>query len=138
MKSSAKEFVLSKNIATILWSKAKSDFATAELTINVDPRIVLDESFGALLQQTVEKAIKALLSQHNIQYPFTHDLKSLFVLLDDKLESVPNEFRPLTILTPFASRLRYESPIESEFLNRRELFDLVGSFAEWIASQLDL
>lgn len=129
---------MSKNIAAILWSKAKSDFATAELAINVDPRIVLDESFGALLQQTVEKATKALLSQHNIQYPFTHDLKSLFDLLDKKLVGVPSGFHPLMILTPFASRLRYESPIEPEFLNRRELFDLVGSFAEWIASQLDL
>jgi len=138
MKCFAKEFVLSKNIASILWVKAQHDFLSAELLVDQDPKIVGDEPFGALLQQTAEKAIKALLSQHNIQYPFTHDLKSLFILLDEKLESVPNEFHPLLLLTPFASRLRYESPIAPEFLNRRELFDLVGSFTDWIAAQLKL
>jgi HEPN domain-containing protein len=138
MKRSAREFVLSKNVASILWTKAQHDFLTAELLIDRDPRVIGDETFGFHLQQTVEKATKALLARHNIQFPFTHDLQSLFTLLNRHLESVPDEFRSLEILTPFASRLRYETPLGTEFLNRRELFDLVGSFAEWIASQLDL
>jgi HEPN domain-containing protein len=67
------------------------------------------EIFGFHAQQAVEKALKAWLSLSGIEYPWTHDLEQLFVLLEQGGETISDHFRSLVDLTDFAVQFRYEA-----------------------------
>jgi len=121
---------LSKNIANILWTKAGHDFNAAAEIVDADPMKIGDQVFGMLLQQSVEKAVKALILAKNLKYSHTHDLHHLLNLLSKKI-SVPAQARELEDLTIFASRERYETPISDDRLDRRQLLEAVREFLVW-------
>ena len=66
------------------------------------------EIFGFHAQQTVEKLLKAWLSNIGVKYERIHDLQILFSLLKDNGQNIPMEFDNLENLTDFAVRFRYE------------------------------
>ena len=64
------------------------------------------ENIIFLVQQSVEKYIKAVLVHQQIGFPVVHDLGILVALLPD--EKMPPEGFGLTELNPFATVRRYE------------------------------
>lgn len=63
---------------------------------------------GFHAQQTVEKAIKAVLANSGIHYPFTHDIAALTALTRKSGVPLPPESEDLCNLTPLATLFRYE------------------------------
>lgn len=65
------------------------------------------EDLCFLAQQAAEKAVKALLIERGIDFPYVHDLGRLLFLLDEEGEEVPEEIRAAAELTLYASVTRY-------------------------------
>lgn len=89
----------------VLLIKAGQDLAAARRLLGDDE--IADEVIGFHCQQTVEKALKAVLEQRLNDYPFTHDLLMLLGLFE------PSELVPLSnddglLLNQFAVRFRYD------------------------------
>ena len=59
-------------------------------------------------QQSVEKALKAVLTARQIAYRRTHDLEELFLLLKDVGISPPFPIDDYRRLNPFAVEMRYD------------------------------
>lgn len=66
--------------------------------------------FGFHAQQSVEKLLKALLAEHRISYPWTHNLKDLVQLLVNSGETLPSTPLVITEFTAFAGVWRYDDP----------------------------
>jgi len=58
-------------------------------------------------QQAAEKAIKALLIQHNVEFPYVHDLAELLTSLERAGHEIPEAIRQAERLTRFAVFTRY-------------------------------
>ena len=54
------------------------------------------------VQQAVEKAIKALLMQRHVQFPYVHDIAELLTVLEATGQEVPQAIRQAERLTRFA------------------------------------
>jgi HEPN domain-containing protein len=93
-----------------------------------------DETVGLHLQQTVEKAAKALLTRKNIKYPFTHDIDTLLQMLTANGCPVPAQFADLDTLMPFATQARYERAVPPGSFDRAEFIDLARRFLAWTDS----
>ncbi|OGP69034.1 MAG: hypothetical protein A2170_06225 [Deltaproteobacteria bacterium RBG_13_53_10] len=86
-------------------SHARSDLKLAKLG-KATPDILSQQTcFHA--QQAVEKALKAVLFSHRIDFPLTHDIDELIDILDNAGISLPSEFSNAGILTPYAVETRY-------------------------------
>lgn len=83
---------------------ARSDLKLAKLGLNQD---VLPEQICFHTQQTVEKALKAVLLFRKIDFPFTHDLEELLDTFEKAGISVPSNLLDVGILTPYAVETRY-------------------------------
>ncbi|MDK9698867.1 MAG: HEPN domain-containing protein [bacterium] len=84
------------------------------------------EVFGFHAQQAVEKFLKCWLSSIEIDYPFTHDLRVLFDLLDANKQDT-GEFRSLQDLTDFAVFYRYEFDTSMNIrLDRDDCIEQIG------------
>lgn len=66
------------------------------------------EIFGFHAQQTVEKLLKAWLSEIGVRYQKIHDLQILFALLKDNNQNIPLDLEELEELIDFAITFRYE------------------------------
>lgn len=124
---------MSKAVAEILRKKAQGDLDAAVVLANADPPMT-DETVGLHLQQAVEKAAKALLTQKRIKYPFTHDIDLLLQVLTAKGCPAPARFAELDILTPFATQARYERAVPPGSLDRAAFIELTRDFLAWTAS----
>ena len=124
---------MSRNIANILWTKACHDFNAGSRIADANPEDIGDQVLGLLLQQSVEKATKALITAKNLKYSHTHDIHHLFQLLAKKIE-VPQQFEDLIGLSMFATREKYESPILPDRLDKQDLLNEVKAFLEWVAA----
>lgn len=58
-------------------------------------------------QQAVEKYVKALLARHQIDFPKTHDIKSLLDLLSSVDPETASHLLEARWLTPFSAAIRY-------------------------------
>lgn len=95
-----------KRYAHELLRLAKLDLDAARLLVKArDSKLRLDPAMF-LVQQSVEKALKAVLCNEGEPLPLTHDIYAL-VLLVEKFESPPHGFN-LHDLTPYATVRRYE------------------------------
>jgi len=63
-------------------------------------------------EQAAEKAFKAVLVQAAVEFPKTHDLQALLLLLRNSGISVGQEVEQATALTRFAVEARYPGDIE--------------------------
>lgn len=109
-----KNVLFPKEYSTELLKIAEGDLCSALALINSsNPGRV--ENILYLIQQSVEKGIKAVLVKKQIPFPLLHDLGILIALLPTK-DYPPGGF-DLTILNPFATVRRYEEgliPINQE------------------------
>jgi HEPN domain-containing protein len=58
-------------------------------------------------QQAAEKAIKALLIKHSIEFPYVRDIAQLLTLLEKAGQNIPRSVRQAEMLTRFAVFTRY-------------------------------
>lgn len=91
--------------------KAKQDLVLVEQVIN-NPD-VSDEIKHFHLQQSVEKALKSLLSFKGVQFPKTHDIEDLIELAEENHISLPAFINILAELTPYAVEFRYALSFDS-------------------------
>lgn len=94
---------------------------------------------GFHAQQAVEKALKAVLMQKGVRYPFTHDIAALIKLVRQAGLSLPPNPDDLPYLTPFGTLFRYEDG-ERELpatLNMPCLLARADATLAWARSTLD-
>lgn len=97
-----------------------------------------DEIFGFHAQQAVEKSLKAWISAACGTYGRTHDLKQLFLILQD-LGCDAKRFESLAALTPFAVELRYEALESGEpKLDRASLTKSVEELHDHVQAVIEL
>lgn len=93
-------------LARSLLQRAGEDAYAVRMGVH-DPEFP-DWILGFHAQQAVEKALKAVLSAGNIEYPRTHNLQFLVDLLDGHGIATPPRADQLARLTPFGATLRYD------------------------------
>lgn len=84
---------------------AQSDLNLAQL--GKSSHDVLHEQICFHAQQSVEKALKAVLLFRKIDFPLTHDLEELSDILEEAGIPLPSDTLDLGILTPYAIETRY-------------------------------
>ncbi|MBF0154163.1 MAG: HEPN domain-containing protein [Magnetococcales bacterium] len=95
-----------------------------------------DAIFGFLVQQTIEKLLKAWLSFLDVEYPKTHELHRLLILLE-KQGAVVNHFYWVEEFNPFAVQFRYESSLWGEPLDRTLAIAQVDELLDHVRRQLE-
>ena len=87
--------------------------------------------------QACEKAIKADLIAHRLDFPYTHNLSYLLTTLESHGESLPDVVREAEELTHYATHTRYpalEEPVsESEY---QEAAAAAEAVIRWAAERL--
>lgn len=85
---------------------ASHDLRAAEQMLANSPT-----TFGYLIafvaQQATEKLVKAALLTQEIQFPKTHDIPALLVLLSGQLPFSPTDYSNAAILADYAVEVRY-------------------------------
>ncbi|MCK4625764.1 MAG: HEPN domain-containing protein [Phycisphaerae bacterium] len=123
----------------VLLRKAHGD-AKMLYSLNADPEMP-DWGMGFHAQQAVEKAIKAVLANHSVEYPYTHDLLVLLKILRENKIQVPPDAEQLPVLTPFGAPLRYDGASDADEqgleLDRSWLESCVKRTLEWAESTID-
>lgn len=109
---------------------ARSDLRIAK---NLLPDVLLEQlCFHA--QQSAEKAIKALLIRHGVEFPYIHDLAALLALAQDAGEIVPPSVKTATGLTPYAAATRYpgigDRMTEEDYAEAVRLAEVVVAWVE--------
>ena len=84
-------------------------------------------------QQAAEKALKAVLLQREIRFPYVHDLATLITLIDQSGEETPPQIREAGRLTRFAVMARYpgvaEPVTEQEYQHSVAIAEAVVAWA---------
>ncbi len=71
-----------------------------------DPEILSEQTcFHA--QQAVEKSLKAVLLFSKVDFPLTHDLRDLLEVFETSDIALPENFKEVDVLTPYAVESRY-------------------------------
>jgi HEPN domain-containing protein len=88
-------------------------------------------------QQAAEKAIKAFLIKHGVEFPYVHDIAQLLTLLEEIGQLIPEQIREAERLTRFAVISRYPGIAPPTSL---EEYDEAVSVAEklvrWVEDQI--
>lgn len=88
-------------------------------------------------QQAAEKAVKALLVAHEVEFPYVHDLAHLVSLLEDTGTVVPESIRRADELTPYAVLGRYPSTLRPVTERDRErALEIAEAVVRWVEEQL--
>ena len=91
-------------------NRARSNLAQAKEGAQIAGVYLEDLCFNA--QQAAEKAIKALLIQYEIEFPYVHDLAELVGLVKQTGQEVPNRVQQAARLTRYAVVTRYPGLLE--------------------------
>lgn len=116
----------------ILLSKARNDALLLEKVVG--DAEVADEIVGFHAQQTVEKALEAVLEVRGVDYPYTHDIARLYELLDES-GGAPEDRDDAVALTPWAAELRYGDVVTGA-LNRDHALAVAQSVLAWADHQV--
>jgi HEPN domain-containing protein len=94
-------------VAQLLLQKAREDLSAAQVLVATEDQA--DHVIGFHLQQAVEKALKAILAQHAIEIPRTHDLGYLAEQLSDLKIEASEPIVSSDWLTPWGVLFRYDT-----------------------------
>lgn len=95
-----------------------------------------DAIFGFHIQQAIEKAFKAWLSALGVEYPKTHGLHRLLILLEDSGVAM-DHFQWVEEFNPFAVQFRYESSPWDEPLDRVQSVAWAGELLDHVTQQIN-
>lgn len=104
--------------------------AAAEALLDVAS--VTDAIVGFHAQQAVEKALKAVMIQREIDFRFNHDLAYLIELLEADGVAVPPALTDADRLSAYAVRLRYDE-VPGELVTRAEALVIATAAIAWAA-----
>ena len=120
-------------VYALLLASAEQDLAACRLLstgVGIGDAVV-----GFHAQQSIEKAIKAVLSCNMIEFRRTHDLVSLLDLLQDHQVPAPPAADWLDELNPYAVEARYGT-INPEGLDRARVLVAVDQVLAWAHRQI--
>src|SRR3972149_11610472 len=89
----------------VLLSNARDDAVIVRM--GATETKVVDWVVGFHAQQAVEKALKAVLSSSDIEYPHTHSLRKLLQLIGAAKLALPPDHDRIVQLSRFAGDIRY-------------------------------
>ena len=101
------------NANTLQWlKKADNNFRSMQslLVLNDDSA---NDDICVLAQQSAEKILKALCIEHEIDFPYTHDLQKLVHLLQGQYEQLRSIEPELVALTRMGASYRYPDDFAS-------------------------
>ena len=112
-------------------------FDRAESDLNAAERIIDLTALSAFhSQQAVEKAIKAILIHHRVDYAKSHDIRMLLESLEETSSKPPEDVSSdIETLTRFAAQTRYP-PEEVSPAQAEEALELARKFMNWAAREL--
>ena len=120
-------------VAKILLQAAEQDLAACEALAQAPG--IGDAIVGFHAQQATEKALKAVLSRHGVEFRRTHDLALLLDLLQDRQLPPPPGADWLDELNPYAVEARYGlSGIAG--LDRPKVLAALRALLQWARAQL--
>ncbi len=90
--------------------KADNDLRAARFLLEKDFEDYEASAFHA--QQCAEKAIKAYLVRHQVEFPKTHDIRRLRKLVASIDRSFAEVLKEADLLTPYAVEFRYPGDLE--------------------------
>lgn len=114
-------------VARLLVTKAAADLSAARVLAEAEDQD--DGVIGFHAQQSVEKALKAVLAVREAEIPRTHDLEYLVEMLGRSRLEVPSALSGIAWLNPWAVTLRYDE-IE-EPLDRTVALEVAGVAITW-------
>jgi HEPN domain-containing protein len=98
--------------ALLFMRKAAEDEALLVEVVSIAR--ISNEIIGFHAQQASEKLLKALLSEFDVPFPRTHNLRLLMDLLSDAGHRLPSSLTDLDLLTAYGTLFRYEDlPVET-------------------------
>lgn len=112
-------------------------YARSDLAIAKGPRspAVLWDSLCFQAQQAAEKAVKAVLVWHRIEFPRTHNIGELLTLLEQAGHPVPDVLRGADRLTDFATVARYPgNPEPADQEDHEDAIRLAEAAVQWAQS----
>ena len=114
----------------ILLQKAREDAQMAQTLLDAGSA-AWGPAFHA--QQSVEKAIKAVLAYHGIVFPYSHDLELLIALLREHGLPLPPNADELPRLSPFGALTRYSGALGEDHPvpDREWLLEAVRRTLDW-------
>jgi len=95
-----------REVAKLLLQKAREDLSAAQVLVATEDQA--DHVVGFHLQQTVEKALKSVLADREVEIPRTHDLGYLTELTNGLDLEVPDLVLASDWLTPWGVLFRYD------------------------------
>jgi len=85
--------------------------AKADLDFDTVVRLVAEERFRDIVafhaQQSAEKYLKALLTRHQVEFPKTHVIRRLLILLHSVDPVLAQDLDEANWLSPFGAEIRY-------------------------------
>ena len=113
--------------------RARSNLERARL--GKSSRHILYEDMCFDCQQTVEKALKALLVFNNAKFDYTHNIGLLMKTIEDNSIEVPDNIKESASLSVYAVTTRYpgyyEPATKEEF---RQAFRMAETVFQWVES----
>jgi len=93
-----------REVAKLLLQKAREDLSAAQVLVATEDQA--DHVVGFHLQQTVEKALKSVLADREVEIPRTHDLGYLTELIEGLDVELPEPVLASDWLTPWGVLFR--------------------------------
>lgn len=122
--------------ALLLLKKAEEDIALLDEVIASEN--ISNEIFGFHAQQATEKCLKAMLSEFDVHFSRTHNLRLLMDLLADSGHSLPSSLADLDHLTPYGTLFRYEDIPAQVGLDRKEVFEMIAVLHSFVEKKLGI
>jgi HEPN domain-containing protein len=124
-----------RSAASLLVKAAERD--AAALAAMLDANAFAVEVFGFHAQQVAEKSLKAWLAILDIEYPRTHNLRSLMALIERAGADVSG-LSSLIALSAFAVQFRYDAyDLTDESLDRAAVLQEVQALLARVRALLD-
>lgn len=95
-----------REVAKLLLQKAREDLSAAQVLVATEDQA--DHVIGFHLQQAVEKALKSVLADREVEIPRTHDLGYLAELVSGLDLEIPESVLVSDWLTPWGVLFRYD------------------------------
>jgi HEPN domain-containing protein len=115
-------------------TKAEEDLAAARLILGGSLSSWDTSSFHS--QQAAEKAIKAVLVRHQINFPKSHDIGELLQLAEPCAPGISADLADAQILTPYAVDTRYPGTEPVSKAEAARHVDLADRVLEYVRQHL--
>ena len=112
--------------------RARSNLTQAR---NRTPDVYLEDlCFNA--QQAAEKAIKAVMIQQDIEFPYTHHIADLLDVLRETGETIPEDVDDARSLSKYAVTTRYPGGIPVSSQEYQEALEIAEAVVHWAAARI--